>query len=111
ALIERCTFERAQLGADANSLKIVEHRLGNVREACVAKVVAGVKTVWIACFGQKLLGFAWIEHRRWRLPEILKIVGDDATCDQRVAPRDRLIDCRAVDCQSSGQPHAQIVPW
>ena len=43
ALIEGRPLERPQLGADAHRLQIVDHRLGEIGECAVARIVAGIE--------------------------------------------------------------------
>ena len=110
ALEEGGALERPQLGADADRLKVVDHRLGDVGVRGVAVVLAGVEAVGMTRLGQQLLGLGRIVHRSRRLPVIFESFRDDAAGHPGMAERQRLVDGLAVDRQAGRLPHALIMP-
>ena len=92
-------------------MKVVEHRLGKVREGRVAIIVAGVEAVGEARVRQQPPCLGRIEYGGWRFPVEFEVVRDDAFGNFGIAEKQRLINGVAVDGKVCRPPHPFVVPW
>src|SRR5215469_5477254 len=111
SLDEGGSLDRPQLQADADGLKVVEHRFADICVGRVAKILAGVETLGEAGLGKDLFGLFWVVDWGGRLPEEFVIVGNDRVPgDERMAEGQRLVEAFAVDREAGGAPHSLVVP-
>src|SRR5262249_28063971 len=110
SLEEGRALDRPELHADSCRVEIVDHRLAGVRDAGVAKVVAGGETVGIARFAQERLRPGRLVRIAGRLPVEVEARGNDAPGNPRKPERVRLVHRVPVDRVIGGEANAAIVP-
>src|SRR5215472_10841530 len=103
-------FERPELYLKPDRLKVVEHRLGDIRVRRIAVEFAGVEAAGKAGLSQQLFGLGRVIYRRRRLPEEVETKRNEAVGDLRVAECDRVVDRLAVESEVRGMPHPLVVP-